>query len=73
MQEIIIKLAISPEEYIKSYQSPGISVSTRSIDGRMVHFPANILQRFVTRTGVYGQFRICFNDRGKYQSIDRCE
>ncbi|MCR8922888.1 DUF2835 domain-containing protein [Dasania sp. GY-MA-18] len=72
MQEIIVNLAISADEYLKNYQSPGINVSATSVDGRRVHFPANILQRFVTRNGVHGRFRIRFNEQGKYQAIERC-
>ena len=72
MKEIIVKLAISPDEYLKNYQIPGINVAAHSIDGQVVHFPANILQRFVTRDGVRGLFKIRFNNAGKFQSIERC-
>lgn len=72
MQEIIIRLTISSEEYLKNYQNPGIQVSAKSVDGRVVHFPANILQGFVTRSGIQGSFRIHFNSQGKYQAIERC-
>ncbi|WP_019529263.1 DUF2835 domain-containing protein [Dasania marina] len=72
MQEIIVNLAISADEYLKNYQNPRINVSTTSVDGRRVHFPANILQPFVSRNGVHGRFCIRFDEKGKYQAIERC-
>ena len=72
MKEIIVTLAIGPDEYLKNYQVPGINVAAKSVDGKVVHFPANILQRFVTREGVQGRFKIRFNEAGKFQSIERC-
>ena len=47
-------------------------MSTTSVDGRRVHFPANILQRFVSSNGVHGRFCIRFDEKGKYQAIERC-
>lgn len=71
MHEIIIELAISPEEYLKNYQLPGVNVITKSVDGRVVQLPANLFRPYISREGIKGRFRIFFDDVGKCRSIDR--
>ncbi|TNE83059.1 MAG: DUF2835 family protein [Gammaproteobacteria bacterium] len=71
MQQIIVDISISPDEWIKLYQGVASDVHTRARDGRSVRFPARILSRFYLRDGVRGSFRIVFDDQGKFQSIDR--
>lgn len=71
MRSIVINIRISAEEYLKNYQHPGAVVVTHSEDGQRVKFPANIMQRFVTRSGVAGRFRIQFDDGGKFQGLQR--
>lgn len=72
MREIIIELSISADEYMKNYRYPAAVVKTHSLDGRRVQFPANILQPYVTHTGISGRFRIGFDSQGKFQSISPC-
>ena len=71
MQQIIVDIQISPEEWIKLYQGLATDVPARARDGRSVRFPARILSRFFLRDGVRGSFRIIFDDSGKFSSIDR--
>jgi len=71
MSEIYISLAISATEYQAIYSRPGYVVSTVSMDGRTVRFPANILQPFVEHRGIHGRFCIRFNSAGKFQGISR--
>ena len=71
MQEMVFALRISADEYLKQYRTPGAVVVTRSRDGRRVRFPANILQPFVTHSGVSGTFVIRFNDQNRFESIER--
>ena len=71
MQQIIVDIAISPEEWIKLYQGVATDVHARARDGRSVRFPARILSRFFLRDGVRGSFRILFDDAGKFLSIER--
>lgn len=71
MSSVVIDLAISADEYVKRYQVPGAIVVTRSRDGRRIQFPAGILQRFVTHSGIAGSFEISFSDQGKFSSIRR--
>ncbi|MBW4936265.1 DUF2835 domain-containing protein [Marinobacter sp. F4206] len=73
MQQIVVDLSISPEEWIKLYQGVANDVHTTARDGRSVRFPARILSRFYLRDGVYGSFRILFDDQGKFASIERLQ
>ena len=71
MQQIIVDISISPDEWIKLYQGVATDVHTRARDGRSVRFPARILCRFFLNDGVRGSFRILFDDAGKFTSIER--
>ncbi|MDL0432632.1 DUF2835 domain-containing protein [Marinobacter sp. TBZ242] len=71
MQQIIVDVDISPDEWIKLYQGVATDVRTTARDGRSVRFPARILSRFYLRDGIQGSFRILFDDAGKFTSIER--
>ena len=71
MQQIIVDISISPDEWIKLYQGVATDVHTRTRDGRSVRFPARILSHFFLNDGVRGSFRILFDDAGKFTSIER--
>lgn len=71
MNEILVDLKISADEYIKQYRRPGYVVTTRARDGRRVRFPAEILRPFVDHQGIAGVFRIRFGSDGKLQQIER--
>lgn len=71
MQQIIVDVSISPDEWVKLYQGVATDVHTTARDGRSVRFPARILSRFYLRDGVRGSFRILFDDTGKFSSIER--
>lgn len=73
MQAIYIDISISADEWLKIYRGTARVVNTRSRDGRTIQFPANILQQYVTHTGVYGSFVIYFDDSGKFQSIAKLD
>ncbi len=71
MNQIIVDIRISPDQYIKQYRQPGCMVNTVSRDGRTVRFPADLLRRFLLHDGVNGSFKIQFNTDGKFKSIER--
>lgn len=71
MQQIIVDISISPDEWIKLYQGIATDVHTTARDGRSVRFPARILSRFYLRDGIRGSFRIVFDSAGKFSSIER--
>lgn len=69
MQEVMISLKISADEYLKLYRGQARTVSARAMDGRTVRFPANILNPYVTRRGIRGVFIISFSEQGKFLAI----
>ena len=71
MQQIILDVNISPDEWIKLYQGVAKDVHTTARDGRSVRFPARILSRFFLQDGIRGSFRIVFDANGKFSSIER--
>ena len=71
MRTVIVDITITADEFVKQYQVSNAVVSTFSRDGRSVRFPANILQRFITHTGIKGSFRIQFDNAGKFSGIDK--
>lgn len=71
MNELIVDLRISSDEYLKLYRGISKTVSVRARDGRRVRFPANILQPWVSHGGIQGCFCIRFDDAGKLQEIRR--
>lgn len=72
-QRIVVAISISAEEYLKVYRGTGKVVSTHDTAGRRVRFPANILQRFVTREGIYGVFAIRFDQQGRFRAIEKLQ
>lgn len=69
MAEITVRLTISRENYLAWYEGAVRDVLAKTIDGKTVRFPANILRSFVDNSGVNGTFCISFDNRGKFQSI----
>lgn len=71
MQDIIVNLNISAEKYKLLYQGAAQTVYTRTLDGKSVQFPANILRPFLLKDGIKGMFRIIFDNKGKFQGIEK--
>jgi hypothetical protein len=70
-ERIIFDLHISAEEYQRYYSGSAKAVVTRALDGRVVRFPANVLQKVVTHDGIRGRFVIEFSEDGRFQGIAR--
>lgn len=70
-QTLEVHLNISAREYLLLYKGIARNVSALAVDGRRVRFPASILQRFVTREGVFGVFVITFDDQGRFRAIEK--
>lgn len=73
MRSIYVQLNIPPEEFQRLYEGVAKSVNARSLDGRTVNFPANILRPFVTHSGVVGTFIIHFSDENRFQGIEKID
>lgn len=70
-KQVVVDLNIPEDEYLRVYRGSARTVLAYSIDGRRVSFPANILQPFVTRSGIRGRFRIRFDEQGRFSSIEK--
>lgn len=68
MKSLIFDLNLPAQEVERYYQGTK-TVSALSRDGKRVEFPANILHKFITRTGISGTFEIFFDDDNRFQSI----
>ncbi len=73
MDEVILQLSISADEYQKVYRGDAHQVSAVAIDGRRIRFPVNILQKFITHQGVQGCFALTFDDQHRFKEIRRIE
>ncbi|MBR9912654.1 MAG: DUF2835 domain-containing protein [Gammaproteobacteria bacterium] len=73
MPAVVVNLVIDAEEYQRMYAGTARVVTCRSVDGRRIQFPANILRRFVSLEGIRGRFLIHFSDEGRFQSIERLD
>lgn len=71
MPTVTLSLSISPEEYLAHYQGAAKEVIAKDHLGRTVRFPSNILQPFVTHSGIAGTFRIEFDDNNRFQKISK--
>ncbi|MBT8149709.1 MAG: DUF2835 domain-containing protein [Gammaproteobacteria bacterium] len=69
---IRVELAISADEYLKMYRGTAKQVVATASDGRVVRFPANCLQPFVTHSGIYGRFELFVDPQHKLLRIQRC-
>lgn len=70
-QRIVVDLAISADEYLAYYKGSAQQVIATATDGRIVRFPASILQRMVVHEGIYGRFAIDFDGSGRFRSVTR--
>lgn len=71
MSQLVIPLSISADEFVRLYQGTAKVVNALSEDGRRVQFPAAILQRYITREGIYGRFMIEFDDNNRFSAIHK--
>ena len=71
MQNIIVDIFISRDEWLRIYRGETNTVFATSRDGRSIKFPANILTKYTTQNGIDGSFVIQFDDNGKFQSITK--
>ena len=70
-QQVIVDIAIAPEEYLKLYEGVAENARVTARDGRKILFPAKILRPFLTRQGIRGSFCIYFDKNNKFTGIDR--
>ena len=71
MHEIRFRLNISNQKFLAYYRGEASNVETRSVDGRTVLFPANILRPFVRHDGIAGLFALVYDEQNRFVEIKR--
>ncbi|MBC6904810.1 DUF2835 family protein [Saccharophagus sp. K07] len=71
IRTVTVAVRLSADEYLRYYRGAARNVYARDLQGKVVQFPANLLQRFVTTDGVDGIFEIAFTPAGKMVDIRR--
>lgn len=71
MKHYELQLDISADEYLAWYAGSARYVLARSTGGQTIRFPASLLQRFVTPSGVHGTFVLSCDDAHKGARLQR--
>ena len=66
-----VVLKIPAHQLLYYYEGEVDTVAAKAVDGRIIHFPANILRAVVQNNGVYGTFELVFDENNKFVSISR--
>ena len=71
MKQFEFRLHLTEQQYLNYYRGAVRQVVVRSVDGATVQFPAALLTRFVTTTGVQGHFVLTCDDEMKGAELRR--
>jgi hypothetical protein len=71
MNRFEFQLHISPEECLDYYRGLVRHVVVRSTSGKVVQFPASLLQRFITSEGIHGSFVLTCDQHYKHPGLER--
>ena len=69
--KIRFALNIPQDTLLSYYEGAARTVAVKSLDGRSIQFPANILRQFVTGDGVRGIFELEFDENNKFVNMRR--
>ncbi len=72
-QHVRVVLKIPAYQLLYYYEGEVDTVAAKTTDGRIIHFPANILRSVVHNDGVYGTFELGFDENHKFVSISRVD
>ncbi len=73
MKRFEFRLNLTEQQYLHYYRGSVRQVMVRSFDGATVQFPASLLTKFVTPSGVRGHFVLTCDDTFKGSDIQRVE
>lgn len=71
MKQYELHLSMSAERYLNYYRGTVKQVVARSTSGEWVQFPAALLTRHVTQSGIDGHFILTCDDNNKSAKLDR--
>ena len=66
-----VRLDITAAEFENYYAQNIDSVLAWSHTGQKIQFPANILQSFVSHSGIHGTFKIVIDRQSKFKEIHK--
>ena len=73
MNQYEFHLHITPGQYLDYYRGRIRHVIVRSTNGQTVQFPASLLQQFVTKEGINGDFRLTSDGHGQCTELQRLD
>lgn len=71
MHSARFRLTLSPEQILAYYQGTARQVLVRALDGRRIQCPAEWLRRFISPSGVQGEFQLSFDDQHRLLELRR--
>jgi hypothetical protein len=71
MTQFEFRLNITEQQYLNYYRGSVRQVIARSTSGATIQFPASLLTKFVTPSGVQGHFRLTCDDAHKGSEVQR--
>ena len=73
MKHYEFHLNISPTRYLDYYRGTVRHVVARCTTGQTVQFPASLLQKFVSPTGIAGNFRLICDENNKIVELQKLD
>jgi len=73
MQQFEFRLNISEQQYLNYYRGSVRQIIVRSSTGATIQFPASLLTKFVTSSGVQGHFLLTCDDAFKGSDVRRVD
>lgn len=70
MPSLIFDIALPAARVLALYRGQANRIRVRSRDGRWVDLPAHHLKPYLTREGIYGSFRLAFDEQGRLLSLE---
>lgn len=64
-------LNISPEQYLDYYRGTVRRVLVHTAEGLSLEFPAHLLQKHVSPTGIHGQFILYCDENNKFLNLEK--
>ena len=71
MKRYEFQLRIPPARYLDYYRGTIRHVVARCTSGQNVQFPASLLQKFVTKDGIQGNFVLTCDEQNKGADLQR--
>ncbi|MCP4748588.1 MAG: DUF2835 domain-containing protein [Desulfobacteraceae bacterium] len=71
MPTAVIDINLPTDEVLKYYQGIATRVKGYGHTGEYMDLPINIFLNYISHDGIFGTFKITYNDAGKFQSIKK--